>query len=128
MHFDFAAFHPGHILGNHRERLDQSAIDRWCSLFPDDRVGDTMPAGMVAAIMMRAYSAILADRPPGNVHASQRFSIHAMPQAGAELVTELRCLGKEIRKDRRWVEIASATHDGAGRMLFSGIMRTIWAA
>ena len=127
MHYDFSAFHPGRVLGTHREHLSRSTIDRWCGLFPEDKAGAAMPAGMVAAVTMRAYSEILADRPPGNVHASQRFSIHALPSAGADLVTELRCTSKEIRKERRWIEIASATHDGKGTLLFTGIMRTIWA-
>jgi hypothetical protein len=127
MHYSYDVFEPGQMLGSHREHLSQSAIDRWCALFPDDQAGTTMPAGMVAAIMMRAYSAILPDRTPGNVHASQRFSIHALPAAGTDLVTELRCQGKEIRKERRWVELATVTCDGRGQLLFSGIIRNIWA-
>jgi len=128
MHYDFAAFRPDQTLGHHRETLDQAAIDRWCGLFPDDRAGDLMPAGMVAAITMRAYSAIIADRPPGNVHARQKFSIHGRPRAGTGLITDLRCTGKEIRKERRWIDIESTTRDEAGRLLFTGTMRMIWAA
>jgi acyl dehydratase len=83
---------------------------------------------MIAMVVMRAYMAIMKDRPPGNVHAGQKFWIGRLPKLNDRLTTRLRCLGKECKNNRGWITFASETTDEVGEILFRGRMTTIWAA
>ena len=47
---------------------------------------------------------------------------------GETLRTEVWCMDKEIKKDRKWVRVRSETRAvGSGELLFSGIMTTLVA-
>ena len=125
----FDDFRPGTALGECDFAFDEEAVSVWSGLFPEDRRSlPAMPVAMIAMVVMRAYMAIMKDRPPGNVHAGQKFWIARLPQLNDRLTTRLHCLDKERRNDRRWVTFASETTDGAGAILFRGRMTTIWAA
>lgn len=125
----FASFQPGATLGQQDLVLTTDAADQWTALFPDDRQSlPTMPAGMTAMVLMRAFTEILSDRPRGNVHAGQKFWISRLPHVGDAITTTLRCLGKEEKSGRRWVTFSSESNDAAGHPLFRGQMTTIWAA
>jgi len=125
--FLFDTFQPGALIGTRSLTLERDLVERWLMLFPDDRDGERMPAGMTAAVYSRAYSDILLPRPPGNVHGAQRFEIVRLPSIGDMLVTSLSCAGKESKGDRRWVRFAAETRDDAGALLFSSLMTTLWA-
>ena len=81
-----------------------------------------------ASRFMRAYVKIVNERPPGNVHAGQKFWVSRLPKLGDRLTTRLSCTGKEIKSNRRWVTFDANTVDAAGQLLFRGQMKTIWAA
>ncbi len=123
----FETFEPGKLIGRGTLRLGRDLVEQWLTLFPADRDGDNMPPGMMAAVYIRAYSGILLPRPPGNVHGQQVFTVNRMPKIGDELVTELRCEGKELKGDRRWVRFGSDTRRIDGELMFSGLMTTLWA-
>lgn len=123
----FETFEPGHVIGTRTLTLDRDLVENWLRLFPDDRDGDRMPAGMIAAVYIRAYSDILLPRPPGNVHGAQRFQIARLPAIGDRLVTDLSCQSKELKGERRWVTFGSETRHESGTLLFSGLMTTLWA-
>lgn len=125
--FLFDTFEPGALIGTRSLTLERDLVERWLRLFPDDRDGERMPAGMTAAVYSRAYSDILLPRPPGNVHGAQRFRIAQLPSIGDTLVTNLRCESKELKGDRRWVRFASETRRHDDTLLFSGLMTTLWA-
>lgn len=125
--FLFDTFEPGTLIGTRSLMLDGDLVERWLTLFPDDRDGERMPAGMMAAVFSRAYSHILLPRPPGNVHGAQRFRIAQLPSIGDTLVTNLSCRSKELKGDRRWVRFASETRRDDHTLLFSGLMTTLWA-
>jgi len=125
--FLFDTFQPGTLIGTRSLTLDHGLVERWLMLFPDDRDGERMPAGMAAVVYSRAYSDILLPRPPGNVHGAQRFSIARLPSIGDTLVTYLSCEGKDLKGDRRWVRFASETRRDDHTLLFSGLMTTLWA-
>ncbi|MCC7427388.1 MAG: MaoC family dehydratase [Alphaproteobacteria bacterium] len=118
---------PPQIMGAHELLLDADMFAHWRALFPDDDTGDAMPHGMVAAIVMRAYTAVLHPRPPGNVHAAQHFDLLRLPRLGERLTTRVTCLAKERRKGRGWVTFGTETEGEAGPA-FSGRMTMIWAA
>lgn len=124
----FDDFRPGTALGECSFAFNEDAVAGWSSLFPDDRRSlPTMPVAMIAMVVMRAYMAIMKDRPPGNVHAGQKFWIARLPRLNDRLTTRLSCLDKERKNERRWVTFASETTGAAGEVLFRGRMTTIWA-
>lgn len=125
--FVFDTFEPGKRIGHRTLTLSRDLVEQWLALFPEDRDGDAMPPGMMAAVYSRAYSDILVPRPPGNVHGQQVFTVNRMPKIGDELVTELSCEGKEMKGDRRWVRFSSETRRADGELMFSGLMTTLWA-
>jgi hypothetical protein len=125
--FLFDTFEPGKTIGSRTLTLSRELLEQWMTLFPEDRDGDRMPPGMMAAVYSRAYSDILQPRPPGNVHGQQQFTIAQLPVVGDTLVTELRCEGKELKGERRWVRFASDTRRADGALMFSGLMTTLWA-
>jgi len=129
----FATFTPGEIIGSAPVTLDQRLFDLWAALYPNDSHTDAsgallMPAGMTAVLLMNAYATILTPRPPGNIHAGQRFDIHRLPAFGDTVITELRCTSKVLKKDRRWIDFDSQSRAESGELLFSGNMTIIWAA
>lgn len=126
--FLFDTFKPGSLIGTRRLTLDAALLAQWVTLFPEDSDGDRMPAGMTAAVMIRAYSDVLLPRPPGNVHGAQRFEIARLPRVGDTLVTTIGCDSKELKGERRWVRFASETRRDDGTPMFTGLMTTLWAA
>jgi hypothetical protein len=125
--FLFDTFEPGALIGSRSLTLDRDLVERWLMLFPDDRDGERMPAGMTAAVYSRAYADILLPRPPGNVHGAQLFKVVQLPSVGDTLVTNLSCASKELKGDRRWVRFSSETRRDDGTLLFSSLMTTLWA-
>lgn len=125
----FDRLQAGSVLGQCDFEFSEATFGEWWALFPDDAASrPTMPSAMVAMVLMRAFMSIMSDRPPGNIHAGQKFRIVSLPVLGDRLSTQLRCLSKDIRNSRRWVTFGSETSDAAGRPLFFGEMTTLWAA
>ena len=120
-------FVPGAVMGSSTTPLDTAKLQAWCNLFPEDELGGVMPHGMVAAIAMRAYAEVVQPRPPGNIHAVQRFDVQRLPRAGETLTTTITCLGKEIRRDRRRVTLQMDCTSTQGPA-FRGLMTVLWAA
>lgn len=128
MIFQYDTFEPGKIYGTDRFVVDQDRMTKWLAMYPGDENGDLMPPGMVSMIQIQAYMNIITPRPPGNVHGSQIFKMHKLPRIGMELQTEVQCLSKEIRKERKWVRTGYTSRGPDGTVLFTGIMTTLQAA
>lgn len=124
----FDSMNVGAEMGRRDLVLDDGLMERWLRLFPDDRTGDTMPVGMMAAVTMRAYAEILQPRPPGNVHGAQQFQVIRLPRVGERLTTVMTCAGKELKRDRRWVDFATETTGEGGDVCYRGRMTILWAA
>ena len=77
---------------------------------------------------MRAYMLALQPRPAGNVHAGSTMRVLAPVRAGSRVSTEIRCIGKELRRERRFVEIGARSVDEDGTPLADTTLRLIWAA
>ena len=125
----FDRFVPGAAMGECTETVDDALLGHWSRLYPwDAPAGDTLPPAIATVLLMRAYMRTLAPRPPGNVHARQQLALAAAPRRGEAITTAFRCAGKELRRERRYVEVdVQATGDG-GRAIFTGRMTLIWAA
>lgn len=125
----FDGFVPGNEQGVAVETIGADLCEQWSALYPWDRVDaeGRVPVGMSSVLMMRAYQKILSPRPPGNVHAGQRFVVHARPRVGESLESRMRCLSKTMRGERRFVEMEMTTTGDGGRAVFTGVMTMIWA-
>lgn len=129
MPWTFERFAPGLSFGTFRWTPDRAAFAQWNALFltcPDDQA--TLPAGMISMVALRAYMALLAERPPGNIHAMQATRVHHLPPLGTTLETELVCLSRELRNERRWVGFETRTRTSDGSPCFDGRMTMLWAA
>jgi acyl dehydratase len=125
----FDDFQPGATMGHATDVVDERILDLWKQLYPWDTVpaGELAP-GLATVLLMRAYMRILTPRPPGNIHARQRMELIAPAKPGEEITTSLQCTGKELKRERRYVEMAARATGIGGRLLFTGRMSLIWAA
>lgn len=128
----YDTFEPGKTMGEAVLLLDDSHARSWQKIFGDTASSGANDAaeaaGLLVAMMMRAYLAVVTPRPPGNVHARQRFSLHALPRRGEAVRTVIRCDGKEIKRERRYVELLAQGTGDDGRVLYEGRLSLIWAA
>lgn len=128
--YTWERFVPGSDLGTISEPVTAEVCEQWASLYPWDKVGadGLAPFGMTSVLMMRAYLMIATPRPPGNVHASQRFTVTARPRVGEVIESRLRVLSKTRKGERGFVEFELIASGEGGRALFTGVMTLIWAA
>jgi hypothetical protein len=124
----FDGFAVGEVLGQHSLQIGAQAMEGWEQLFPGSGSGDDLPPGFVAVVTMRSFFNVVAQRPPGNVHGSQRYELARLPKIGERLDTKVTCVGKEIRRERRWVDFLTETVGEDGSPCFSGRMSIAWAA
>lgn len=126
--FNYDHYQPGKRYGTRDFSVDDATVARWRSIYPGDDEPGVMPAGMLAMIVVDAILALNSPRPPGGVHGGQTFDVTRMPRIGEALRTEVSCLDKEIRKDRKWVRVRSVTRAAdSGELLFTGVMTSLVA-
>lgn len=126
--FNYAHYEPGRHYGAGDFAVDESTVAKWRSVYPNDDDPGVMPAGMLAMIVIDAVLTLNSPRPPGGVHGGQTFDIRRMPRTGETLHTDVWCLDKEIKKDRKWVRVRSETRAvGSNELLFTGVMTTLVA-
>jgi hypothetical protein len=123
----FDKLQPGDNLGTNVQTFDDAAADQWCELFPADKeILPDLPPSMISAITMRAFLATVQPRPKGNIHGTQEFEVHKLPQVGDEITTTSYCRKKETRKNNNWVYFETKSRDQNGDLLFTGFMGIIW--
>jgi hypothetical protein len=129
MPWTFDRFEAGQALGRHRETLDEASVREWLALFPGDRdFLPWMPPGLAIALVMRAYMHVLAERPPGNVHAGQDLEIVRLAEIGSPLTTALACAERTLAKGRRRIAFEATTTGDDGAVFFRSRVAMIWAA
>ena len=127
----FDDFVPGSLMGQHEEVFDASLCQAWRAIFSLPDSAEPHPgelSSLALALAMRAYLSVVSPRPPGNVHARQQFQMHAMPHIGETITTRVVCAHKEIRRERRYVNIQVQAAGQGQRALYAGEMSLIWAA
>lgn len=128
----FDDFQPGVLMGEQVEVYDAQQARRWQAIFgdqPEDGAnGAAEGASMAAVNMMRAFLHVVTPRPPGNVHAKQQLRMHAVAQQGEAIRVSVVCAGKEMRRERRYVELKVRGTGRDERALFDGLITLIWAA
>lgn len=128
----FEDFQPGALMGERVEVYDAQQAQRWQAIFgsqPDDGAdGSAERASMAVVNMMRAYLHVVTPRPPGNVHARQQLRLCNLPQCGEAIRVTVHCAHKEMRRERRYVDLQVRGTGAGGRDLFDGVISLIWAA
>ncbi len=126
----FDDFCPGAVMGQATEVFEPVLGHRWQQIFGSgaDGADGAEAASLAVVMMMRAYLSVVVPRPPGNVHARQRFTLERLPARGEPVTTVIRCLGKELRRERRYVELEARGMDALGALVYQGTMTLIWAA
>lgn len=122
-------FRVGASLGEITQIYDGSLSMGWQRIFGEADSGDpAQGAGIAVAMMMRAYLRVVTPRPPGNVHARQRFTLFSLPQLGETVRSVVRCVSKEMRRERRYVELDVRGTGNDGRDVYAGTVTIVWAA
>lgn len=122
-------FRPGEALGETAETFDATLSQAWQGIFGTEGAGTPAEGASIAvAMMMRGYLGAVKPRPPGNVHARQRFKLHARPMQGETIRTRVSCLGKEMKRERRYIELEVHGTGNGGRAIYDGVLTLIWAA
>lgn len=127
----FDEFVPGATLGSRTQTLDEPLLRALRAVYGPGEGGPMRrpeAAALAMVLMMRAYMAVVAPRPPGNIHARQRLRIQALPTTGESLSVVLRCHAKELRRGRRYVDFEAVGTGAGGRALFTGLLTLVWAA
>jgi acyl dehydratase len=120
-------FVPGTVLGRHEEELTPELLRPWQSLFPGTAIAAPLPHGVSVALVVRAYMAVVQDRPDGNVHTRQRMQFQRGLVPGERVITEVTCTGKALRREWRWVHFRTLTTGQAGDLVCVGEMSMLWA-
>lgn len=128
----FDDFVPGALMGERVEIYDAGQARRWQAIFGDGprdgADGAAEGASMAVVNMMRAYLNVVTPRPPGNVHARQQLRLRGLPRCGEAIHVTVHCVRKEMRRDRRYVDLQVRGVGEEGRALFDGVIGLIWAA
>lgn len=125
-------FQPGALMGEHVEVYDAQQSQRWQAIFgsqPEDGAGGAAEGASMAVVnMMRAYLHVVTPRPPGNVHTRQQLRLRDLPQCGEAIRVTVHCAAKEMRRERRCVDLRVQGTGRGDRALFDGVISLIWAA
>lgn len=125
----FEDFQPGAPMGEIVQSFEPKLARCWQSIFgAEDAGGLAEGASIAVAMMMRGYLGVVTPRPQGNVHARQRFTLHTSPRQGEAIRTQVTCLSKEIKRERRYVELEVRGTGEHGRPIYAGVLNLIWAA
>ncbi len=124
----FEDFVPGALMGEREEVYDAAQAARWQSLFGGSGDDAAEAASMAVISMIRGYLNLVTPRPPGNVHARQQLRMRGLPQPGESIRVAVRCLGKEVRRERNYLELEVSGSGAQRRALFDAQLTLIWAA
>ena len=127
----FDDFVPGALMGERDEVYDATQAARWQALFGTQGSQDSVDAeaaSMAVINMMRGYLNLVTPRPPGNMHARQRLQMRNLPEPGETIRVAVRCIAKEVRRERKYMELQVTGNGTQGRALFDAQLTLIWAA
>lgn len=119
--FVYDTYEAGAVYGTNPFEITPAVIAAWEAVYPGDARDGLMPPGLVTLMQQQAYKVVVAPRPPGHVQGGQTFEIHALAAVGSVVTTEVSCLDKEIRKERRWVRMRFRGFGPDGGLIYSGV-------
>lgn len=125
----FASFESGQHCGRATLSLDKEFSSRLNTLFDAATCDEHMPMSAVPLLLMRAYTTVITDRPPGNIHVGQVCNLVELPKHDAVMEVSVTCAHKEMRKGRRILQFDVTLTDSRTRnLLISGLSTVFWAA
>lgn len=128
--YTFARYCVGEVFGPYEITVGPELLQQWDATFPDlpaEDDGNTIPAGLLSVLTMRAYGHLIAPRPPGNIHAGLGFDINRLPSRGEVVAMRFECVGKTAKRERQFVELGFEGSDADGTVLFRGRFMSIVA-
>lgn len=128
----YADLVPDVVIGKHTDLFSKEMSDQWNFIFktsPGDASGHASEgASMAVVLAMRALLTVVSPRPPGNIHARQKFKHHALPRLNETIHSEVKCTRKEIKRERRYVDFQVIGTGEDGHLIYEAQMSLIWAA
>lgn len=104
--FVYDTYEAGTTYGAETFEVTPELVAQWHRIYGGRPADDaSAPAGIVILAQQRAYKNIIAPRPPGHMIGSQQIAVHGRVPVGARITTEVSCLSKEIRKERKWARM-----------------------
>ena len=116
----FDRIEPGQEVGSISYVLDDKVVGRHLRATGQD----PYPGPYAPVSILAAEGVNLADRfydISQSVHAGQQLEVHAVPRLGSTLTVSGRAVDKFVKRGRRYVQIATTTHDDAGVHIASGL-------
>jgi len=108
--------------------LDEEFDDRTTRIFGAARTDGSVHMSIVPLLLMRAFTTIVDNRPPGNLHVGQTCELHQLPRAGSTLDAEVFCRYKEIKRNRLIIRFeVFLSEPSTGHRLLSGLTTIFWA-
>lgn len=124
----FERFTPGSDMGEASVAVDQALVDSLQKVYGFAwKPAEPLPMALCTVLMMRAYLQVVTPRPPGNVHGRQWLQAHAPLRVGDTVRTRVRCLSRELKSGRRWVQL-EALGSVAQQPAYTGRLTLLWAA
>jgi len=121
-------FKVDEVIGSSTEVIEEDFGLRWEALYRDSQRTGALPYGMANLIAMRAYSEVVKPRPPGNIHAAQFCELSEVPVVSRELRSEVSCIAKYIKRERKMIEFRVAVSDvESARLLCESVLTICWA-
>lgn len=137
----FADLAPGQDWGVHHWTLTADFARGWREITGDDfpiyhdgpqaraAYGAPIAPPSIAFIFLtEAIQALMPNRAPGGVHARQTLRFLAPIHVGDTLGTRLTVTGKYLKRERKYVEMETVTHNQHGEKVLEAFRVTIWAA
>lgn len=125
----FDTFEHGQHCGQATLALDKDFTSRLNTLFDTGTQDDRIPMSAVPLLLMRAFTTVVVNRPPGNIHVSQICTLTELPRHDAVLEAEVTCVHKETKKERRILQFnVTLTDSKTSALLMSGVSTIFWAA
>ncbi|MGV6806466.1 MAG: hypothetical protein ACWA5K_01010 [bacterium] len=109
--------------------IDDEFVSRINDLFGPALSNNHIHMAAVPLLLMRAYTTIVDNRPPGNIHVGQVCKLLELPAVGSTLCAEVVCQRKELKRDRRILTFATSLTDSVSKKrLMCGESTIFWAA
>ncbi|RAI02068.1 hypothetical protein DLJ53_11875 [Acuticoccus sediminis] len=121
----FDDFRPGTEIARADMEVPAEAAEQLHRAFPDLAAEDAS-VELTIAMLMRAYTRLVAPRPPGNIHAGQEMRIHRVLTPGERFQARADCIDKETKAGRNWVRFGLVLETAAGPLV-DAKMRFVWA-
>jgi len=126
----FDRFAEDAVIGECTLATDAAQLASWHAVGGRTAGTDThLPAGLLVALSMRGYMTVVTPRPPGNVHGSSilRWGDASAP-VGQPLTARVRCLGRQLARERRWVRLGVELARADGALVLAHEIKMLWAA